>query len=87
MYLDHTRAGRLRHKGRPELPCAAGNHVVRIRQWWYRSNRIQVAVSEGQSITLTADIPRDANLMRRMALFLSTPSKALCLKDAREGPL
>ena len=87
VYLDHTRAGRLRHKDRLELPCAAGNHVVRIQQWWYRSNRIQVAVSEGQSITLTADIPRDANLMRRMALFLFTPSTALCLKDAREGPL
>ena len=87
VYLDHVRAGRLRPKDRLELRCAAGGHVLRIRQWWYRSKPVQVTVSEGRTITLTADIPRDGNLIRRMAIFLFTPSQVLSLKEASEGPV
>ena len=87
VYLDHVSAGRLRPRDRIELPCSSGSHVVRIRQWWFRSNLIQVHVSDGRTITLTADIPRDSNLIRRMAIFLFTPSKALCLNEASRRPL
>jgi hypothetical protein len=86
VYLDHARAGRLRPRDRLELRCAVGGHVLRIRQWWYRSKPVQITVSEGRTITLTADILRDGNLMRRMAIFLMTPSQALSLKEASEEP-
>ena len=87
VYLDHTRAGRLRPKDRLDIPCGAGSHVLRIRQWWYRSKLVQVTVSEGRTITLTADIPREGSLVRRVALFLFTPGQALSLKEAPERPL
>ncbi len=87
VYLDHARAGRLRPKDRLGRRCAAGGHVLRIRQWWYRSKPVQVTVSEARTVTLTADILRDGNLMRRMAILLLTPSEALSLKEASEGPL
>lgn len=84
VYLDHVRVGRLRPKDRLELRCAAGGHVLRIRQWWYRSKPVQVTVSDGRTITLTADIPRDGNLIRRMAIFLFTPNQALSLKEGSD---
>ena len=87
VYLDHARAGRLRPKDRLELRCTAGDHVLRIRQWWYRSKPVQVTVSEGRTITIAADIRRDGSLIRRMAIFLFTPSQALSLREASEGPL
>lgn len=84
VYLDHARAGRLRPKDRLELRCAAGDHVLRIRQWWYRSKPVLVNVSDGRTITLTADIRRDSRLVHRIAIFILTPGHALSLSGASE---
>jgi|ERR1022692_3355702 hypothetical protein len=84
VYLDRVKVGRLRPKGRLELGCSAGSHVLRIGQWWYRSKPIQVTASDDRTVNLTADAVRHGSLLRRMAVFLLAPGEALSLKEEPE---
>jgi hypothetical protein len=81
--LDGTSAGKLPPEGRVELRCASGVHVVRIRQWWYRSKPTEVQISIGQTVSLRADIPRTGSVLNRMTTFIATPWRALSLTEIR----
>lgn len=77
--VDRRRVGKLPPEGHVEMCCVPGSHVVRIRQWWYRSPSVEVRVSPGESVLLMADIPRTGSAFIRFFRLLLTPSKALTL--------
>lgn len=79
--LDHTKVGKLPPKGRLELLCPAGSHVVRIRQWWFRSRPLQIIASEERPVVLIADAVRGGNLFARMGVFGFSPGRALTLVE------
>jgi hypothetical protein len=83
--LDGSRVGKVPPEGRVDLLCEPGHHVVRIRQWWYRSKPMQVDVPAGHVVTLNADIPRSGNLVARMVTFIFTPWRALSLSEMANG--
>jgi hypothetical protein len=63
-----------------EMECATGQHTVRVRQWWYRSEPVVVETTAGQELRLVADVPRDRNLTVVMARMLFRPSRSLSLR-------
>jgi len=81
VYLDNERAGVLPPEGRLDLQCDPGDHVVRIRQWWYRSHPIRLCLLPAQSLNLNADIVRTGGLLIRMATLILTPGRALTLDE------
>jgi hypothetical protein len=83
--LDGVPAGKLLPEGSVDLACDPGVHIVRIRQWWYRSRPARVDVSAGETVALNADIPRDRNLVARLAVFMFTPFSALSLTVVANG--
>lgn len=77
--LDHAKAGKVPPTGRLDLPCTPGPHVLRVRQWWYRSAPLRIHALEGGSVFLTADIAHRGHVFRRMTTFCFTPWRALSL--------
>ncbi len=76
--------GKLPPVGRIDVPCEAGSHVVRIRQWWYRSAPLSVTALSGKTIYLKADRSR-VRLLQRFAIFAFTPWRALVLANESES--
>jgi hypothetical protein len=83
--LDGVPAGSLPPEGAVDLACDPGTHIVRIRQWWYRSQPTQVHVSAGETVVLDADIPRDGSPVVRFVVFMFTPWRALSLTETANG--
>jgi hypothetical protein len=81
--LDGKVVGKLLPEGNVNLRCEAGAHVVRIRQWWYRSRPTEVHVTDGQTVNLVADIPREGSIVGRMFFFIVAPGRALSLTEIR----
>ena len=77
--LDHAKAGKLPPTGRLDLPCSSGPHVLRARQWWYRSAPLRIDALEGASVFITADIAYRGHVLRGMTTFCFTPWRALSL--------
>jgi len=87
LYVDGKRAGSARPLGGVcKTIVAPGAHRARVRHWWYFSPRISFAVAPNQVLRLTADIPRELSVPKRMTRFLFHPLSSLCLRaeDARE---
>ena len=82
--VDGKNVGKLPRVGRIDVSCEAGSHVVRIRQWWYRSPPLSVTALSGKTIFLKADRSR-VRLLRRFAIFAFTPWRALVLAKESEG--
>ena len=78
--LDRARAGTLPPTGRLELPCQAGDHVVRIRQWSYRSPALRLTTSSGQTVYLSTDHVRGP-ILKGLAIFAVAPWRALTLTE------
>ena len=57
-----------------------GSHVVRIRQWWFRSPPLAVELHGGDHVRIRADIDRSVGAVRRTAKWLIAPNKALTLE-------
>jgi hypothetical protein len=74
--IDGRRIGKVPYRSQLAVSVAPGEHLVRVRQWWYRSPRTCVEVPPGATITLQADISR-APMRRRFLTFLFRPSSAL----------
>ena len=85
VFLDQARVGKLPPIGRLDLSCAPGTHVLRIRQWWYRSPPIRVDALEGGSVLLTADIAHRGHFLIGMKTFIFAPWRALSLTDTSKG--
>jgi hypothetical protein len=79
--LDGRVVGKLSPEGKVNLSSQPGAHVVRIRQWWYRSKPTAVQVMVGQTVSLEADIPRKGSILARMITFIVAPSRALTLTE------
>ena|ERR1039457_458997 len=75
--LDNARVGKLPPTGRLELQCAPGTHVLRLRQWWYRSPPTHVSAPEGSSVFLTADVAHRGHLVRALNTLVFAPWRAL----------
>ena len=58
VYLDGVRAGMVRPLDKATIAVGGGMHAIRIRQWWYRSPTVTVAVQEGQRVRFRADAPK-----------------------------
>ena len=81
VYIDRKRAGVAAVGGELALDVARGRHEVRIRQWWYRSQSIEVSLEGDQVVRLRADIPRSMGFMRRMVQAIFRPSSLLVLEQ------
>jgi hypothetical protein len=84
VYVDGTRVGTIPPLGRLELQVMPGVHVVRIRQWWYRSRPTQITAASGGTVLLDADMSHRGSFGRRLTTYLLNPSAALSLSDARQ---
>jgi hypothetical protein len=82
VYVDGKRAGVAPVQGQLTVAVTPGVHRVRVRQWWYRSPLVEVAVAEREVVRLRADIPRSTAFPARMARFTFTPSKCFVLSPA-----
>jgi hypothetical protein len=79
VYVDRNAIGKLSPEGVVECRCPTGIHVVRIRQWWYWSESVEVDVLEGLNAIFEADIPRNGSLLVRLLKFVFVPGRALLL--------
>ena len=77
--VDGQRVGVVPVLGRLAVTVGPDEHVVRIRQWWYRSAPVVVTVGAGATVCLKGDIPVTPSFVRRMGRFLAQPSRALTL--------
>lgn len=75
VYVDGVRAGKVRPLDTVSFPVTGGTHSIRIRQWWYRSPTVTVAVDAGKRIRFRADAPRGRAGLR----LLFHPSASLSL--------
>ena len=78
VYLDGRNVGRLPRPGRLRVPCESGDHMLRIRQWWYLSPRLPVALTDGEQVTIEADFACQS-LSRRFLRFTFVPWRAWSL--------
>ena len=69
VYLDGRNVGRLPRPGRLLVPCESGDHMLRIRQWWYLSPRLPLALTDGEQATIEADFACRDSLSRRFLRF------------------
>lgn len=84
VYVDGSRVGVLRPRGRVSSSVAAGSHRVRVRQWYYLSPTLDVAVGEHETVVLQADMrDRQRSVFRRMAAFMFQPWRSLVLRVVR----
>jgi hypothetical protein len=77
--LDGKRAGTLPPRGQLVLHCAAGRHVLRARQWWYSSPRLEIELSAGSHADVRVDVIREGAFPSRMLRMIFTPWRALTL--------
>ena len=77
IYVDGTRAGRAQPQGQAQVMALPGDHTVRVRQQWYRSPAVAVAVGSGERQTLRA---RRSFGFRGAARLLLHPSSSLILE-------
>ena len=75
VYVDGKRVGIVRPLSTIRVPLPPGVHCLRIRQWWYRSTRVEVKVEEGVVIRLKAGVPKGRESLR----LLFHPSASLTL--------
>jgi len=76
LYLDGVRAGTVPVLGSYSTLLDAGNHSVRIRQWWYRSRTLSVVIADGETLRLRADVPHGPKSFLRLVF---RPSSSLTL--------
>jgi hypothetical protein len=82
VYLDGKKAGTLPPCGRLVVSCRSGRHVVRVRQWWYLSPRLEVEASGVSPLVLDADVSRRDSLLRRLLTMMFVPWRGLSLAVA-----
>ena len=78
-YLDGRNVGRLPRPGRLLVPCESGDHMLRIRQWWYLSPRLPLALADGEQVTIEADFACQDSLSSRFVRFMFVPWRAWSL--------
>jgi hypothetical protein len=83
--LDGLRAGVAFPGDRATISCAPGRHVVRIRQWWFKSDPVTVEVGPAQELHFVASGPRGGNAAARMITLLVRPSRSLKLDPRATG--
>lgn len=77
--LDGRKAGKLLPEGSLAIELEAGEHTIKVRQWWYSSRSIEIAISAGKQETLIARSSRDEHFVRTFTRFLFLPWCALYL--------
>lgn len=79
VYLDGTRAGIVPPGGQLVLHSAPGGHVLRARQWWYLSPRLEIEVGAGTHVDVRVDVIREGAFPSRMLRMILTPWRGLTL--------
>ena len=79
VYLDGTRAGSVPPRGQLVLRCATGRHVLRARQWWYLSPRLEIELSAGSDADVRVDVIREGGFPSRILRMVFTPWQGLTL--------
>ena len=77
--VDGKRAGVVRVQGSLTVDVQPGQHVLRVRQWWYRSRAVRVDVQAAETVRLKAGVDRSVGFLRRWVRFMFKPSTALSL--------
>lgn len=78
VYIDGKRAGTVLPASSAEFTCAAGRHTVRVRRWFYFSQREEIEVLPGKLSSLTAGMRGEA-LGENLKAHMLTPWNALSL--------
>jgi hypothetical protein len=85
VYLDGNNAGKVAPRGRLVLSSTIGEHVVRVRQWWYLSPRLTVDLREGSPLVVEVDVSRRDSFIRRFLTFMFAPWRALSIEISETG--
>jgi hypothetical protein len=84
VYLDGNRAGMVPPRGQLVLHPAPGRHVLRARQWWYLSPRLEIEVGAGTHVDVRVDVIREGTFPFRMLRMIFTPWRGLTLARTDE---
>jgi hypothetical protein len=82
VYLDGHNVGRVHRPGRLLIPCESGDHVLRVRQWWYLSARHPFRIHDGERLSIEADLTHRDSLLRRFLQLMFVPWRGLSLTNA-----
>jgi hypothetical protein len=82
-YVDKKSVGKVPLRSSLTVPVRPGTHRVRIRQWYFGSNPLEVRVSPGQVSTYRADVPRGEGL-RGFSRMLFNPTRCLAMTKTDE---
>jgi hypothetical protein len=80
--LDGRRVGSVAPLGKLEMPCTSGTHVVRVRQWWFRSKPTPVEVEEGRVTAVEVEDPSQRPFLRTFVSGFFRPGSMLTLSIA-----
>jgi hypothetical protein len=83
VYVDKKSVGKVPLRSSLTVPVSPGTHRVRIRQWYFGSNPLEVKVSPGQVSTYRADVPRGEGL-RGFSRMLFNPTRCLAMTKTDE---
>jgi len=84
--LDGKRVGAVAPVDRLEVPCTPGTHVLRIRQWWFRSSATPVEVADGSRTRIEVDDPSQRPFLKSWVTGMITPWRALSLSVGEAQP-
>jgi hypothetical protein len=83
VYVDGNRAGLAPLGGQLRVLIDPGQHIVRVRLWWYRSPALTLTFGPGGIRRLSADIPRQRMVLVRIARGIFDPLYSLSLHEIR----
>ena len=84
--VDGRRAGEVRVRDSLTVTVQSGHHVLRIRQWWYRSPIVSLDISADQSVRLRAEVDRSTGTFRAWLRLVFKPWRALVLAPTTLTP-
>lgn len=87
VYVDGIKRGRVSPDMSLLIACQPGRHVVRVRQWWYMSARIDIDMQPEQQMALKGGFNQTGNFVSRMFTGVFLPWRAMTLAPSSGRPV
>jgi hypothetical protein len=68
IYVDGRKAGQALPRAEAKVTVSVGDHSVSVRQWWFRSEPVNLSVGSGEVATVSAQRPSGMAGFLRFAL-------------------
>jgi hypothetical protein len=86
VHIDGKRRGMAKYGEYARIPVYPGPHTLRVKLYgWYGSPVMKIDVAPGSILHLRGDIPRQGNLLMRMAKGMLNPFHWLVLEQVDDA--